>query len=94
MLSLIQKVEDWLKNNNVQKVGNFLISMGLWIIKHKFLAGIFFGFFIVANKDLFLKLWNSFKGMFMKEAQVVETKVETAVKNEETKIVDEVKSKL
>lgn len=83
MLSLIQKVEDWLKNNNVQKIGNFAISVGLWIIKYKFLAGIFFGFFIVANKDLFLKLWNSFKAMFLKEAQVVETK-----------IVDEVKSKL
>lgn len=92
MKELISKIEAFLTNNNVQKVSNALIATALWIFNFKIIAGVFFGFFIVANKDLFASLWTKVKAMLVSEEKVVEQKVSDAVKTEETKVVDAVKS--
>lgn len=65
--ALIEKVKTWLANNHIKKIGNLAITIAFLILSKPFLAGIFFGFFLINNKELLNSLYEKLVGLFKKK---------------------------
>lgn len=65
--SFFAKIKSWLDSNHVKKLSNLAIMVALFILHKPFLAGIFFGFFLINNKEFLNSLYEKLIGLFKKK---------------------------
>jgi hypothetical protein len=65
--SFFTKIKTWLADNHVKKIGNLAVMTVFLILHEAFIAGIFFGFFLINNKEFLNSLYEKFIALFKKK---------------------------